>query len=1049
MQKKIMIFLSVIFVMLTTVAYSALSTSLSITSEVKIRPISDIRVDGIVLSGSTLNGAEIKYESEYNVDKITSGFVLPNSNSSITYKVTIANNGDFDQTIYNMTTTSNDNGLITTIKYANGTIFNFKDVIEKKSTLDLYVTYTTTNPSTSTINVTNVFDFRKVYYITYQENGGSSVTDQIKYEGEDLTLNLVNNVLEEPVKEGYTFSGWTDEQNGTRIKYRKGDKLTVDLNEYPIYTLYAIYTTDIYTITFDPNNGEEVITKRIEYNTSYGELPTVSKTGYTFDGWYTSNDVKVTPETLAKKSETITAHWIANTYTITLNKNGATNNPTASVEVTYDAADINPEEIVVPQKEYTVSGFELSNSRKSNGATVSSNENLTTSYSFNGWYTLQNGGDLMLDNTNKPVLTPSINEYTDEESNWIHDEDITLFARFSGSGNITLPTIEKTGYTCGWTANENGTTIQHTSGETITPITDVALYGVCEPISYTIEYTLNGGSATNPTSYTKESSAITLNNPKKTGYLFDGWTGSNGNTPSKNVTIPTGSTGNRSYTANWTYVGNDPESVIKILNTEGEGISTTDHENELRFIGSNPDNYVRFNNQIWRIIGVFDGRLKLVQSPIGSYSFDTSAVDVNKGYGVNQWGESTLTDGTDYDGADLMKLLNPGYESNQDLRCIAGSTLDSTNSIVNCGDNSASNYDTVSVNNSLYWNAGSGKCYTYGNYNTANCDFTNTGLSDTASKNMIDNATWYLGSLDTPSANIWDGRVTASLLYSWERSSSTGKQCSNATHCSDTVNRTTRWTGKVGLIYPSDYAYATSGGSTHDRDACLSYTVGYVSDSSIPNWQNTYTDCKNNDWLLNTGVWTWTLSPRAISSDSNSVFYVHSTGYVISTDAFFAGSVRPVVYLKSGVTITSGDGTQSKPFVLTDPTSDTYSVKLDNRNATTTGTTSIYEKYNTGYYLNSEATTQITTSSNGITIPTKKGYAFGGYYTGKNGTGTKVIDSSGKLSSQVSATIFTDNSGVLYAKWTRVMAENIEHINSTLGCSNVQCMIDKLYEMLN
>ncbi|MBQ9181574.1 MAG: hypothetical protein IJ134_02970 [Bacilli bacterium] len=359
-----------------------------------------------------------------------------------------------------------------------------------------------------------------------------------------------------------------------------------------------------------------------------------------------------------------------------------------------------------------------------------------------------------------------------------------------------------------------------------------------------------------------------------------------------------------------------PESYIKALNTEGEGISTTDHENELRFIGSNPDNYVRFNDQVWRIIGVFDGRLKLVQSPIGNYSFDTSAVDVNRGYGVNQWGESTLTDGTDYDGADLMKLLNPGYEENEDLRCIAGSTLDSANSIVNCGDNSASNYDTIEVNNSLYWNAESGKCYTYGNYNTANCDFTNTGLSDTASKNMIDNATWYLGSLDTPSANIWDGRITASLLYSWERSSSTGKQCSNATHCSDTVNRTTRWTGKVGLIYPSDYAYATSGGSTHDRDACLSYTVGYVSDSSIPNWQNTYTDCKNNDWLLNTSMWTWTLSPRATSSYSYIVFIVRSTGYVTGDHALDAGSVRPVVYLKSGVTITSGDGTQSKPFVL-------------------------------------------------------------------------------------------------------------------------------------
>ena len=353
-----------------------------------------------------------------------------------------------------------------------------------------------------------------------------------------------------------------------------------------------------------------------------------------------------------------------------------------------------------------------------------------------------------------------------------------------------------------------------------------------------------------------------------------------------------------------------PESYIKSLNTEGVGIATTDHENELRFIGSNPNNYVKFNNQTWRIIGIFDGRLKLIQNPIGNYSYDTSKETVNRGHGVNAWEE-----------ADLMKLLNPGYDDNSDLKCNTNTSYVSNNgdgyAIVNCGDNSASNYTTEEVNNSLYWNAGSGKCYIYGNYQASNCDFTNTGLSDTTSKNMIDNAEWYLGSLDTPSANIWDGRVTASLLYNWERSNNSGKQCTqNNYYCSDTVNRATRWTGKVGLLYPSDYAYATSGGNTHDRDACLSYTVGYVSSSSIPNWENTYTDCKNNDWLLNTSMWTWTLSPRATSSNSHYVFYVYSPGYVSNNNAFYAGSVRPVVYLKSSVTITSGDGTQSKPFTL-------------------------------------------------------------------------------------------------------------------------------------
>lgn len=71
-------------------------------------------------------------------------------------------------------------------------------------------------------------------------------------------------------------------------------------------------------------------------------------------------------------------------------------------------------------------------------------------------------------------------------------------------------------------------------------------------ISYTISYTLNGGSVSgNPTNYKPDDLPITLKNPTRNGYAFIGWTGSNGNTPQKTVTIAKGSTGNKSYTANW------------------------------------------------------------------------------------------------------------------------------------------------------------------------------------------------------------------------------------------------------------------------------------------------------------------------------------------------------------------------------------------------------------------------------------------------------------------------------------------------------------------
>ena len=88
------------------------------------------------------------------------------------------------------------------------------------------------------------------------------------------------------------------------------------------------------------------------------------------------------------------------------------------------------------------------------------------------------------------------------------------------------------------------------------------------PVNYTISYTLNGGGeTTNPTSYTIESTAITLNNPTRNGYTFAGWTGSNGETPEQSVTIAHGSTGNKTYTANWirkyTITWKDGSVVIK------------------------------------------------------------------------------------------------------------------------------------------------------------------------------------------------------------------------------------------------------------------------------------------------------------------------------------------------------------------------------------------------------------------------------------------------------------------------------------------------------
>ena len=91
-----------------------------------------------------------------------------------------------------------------------------------------------------------------------------------------------------------------------------------------------------------------------------------------------------------------------------------------------------------------------------------------------------------------------------------------------------------------------------TNNTTHTINTDTTFASSSTIITYTISYTLNSGSATNPTSYNVTTANFTLNNPTRSGYTFLGWSGTGlTGTTNKTVTITKGSTGNRSYTANW------------------------------------------------------------------------------------------------------------------------------------------------------------------------------------------------------------------------------------------------------------------------------------------------------------------------------------------------------------------------------------------------------------------------------------------------------------------------------------------------------------------
>jgi len=106
----------------------------------------------------------------------------------------------------------------------------------------------------------------------------------------------------------------------------------------------------------------------------------------------------------------------------------------------------------------------------------------------------------------------------------------------------------------GWDTAADGSGTAYDEGGTFTFTADTTLFAQWLPVPYSITYDLDGGSVSpaNPVSYTVESGSITLHNPQRSGFSFTGWSGTDIDGTSMSVTIPAGSSGNRSFTANWT-----------------------------------------------------------------------------------------------------------------------------------------------------------------------------------------------------------------------------------------------------------------------------------------------------------------------------------------------------------------------------------------------------------------------------------------------------------------------------------------------------------------
>ena len=261
------------------------------------------------------------------------------------------------------------------------------------------------------------------------------------------------------------------------------------------------------------------------------------------------------------------------------------------------------------------------------------------------------------------------------------------------------------------------------------------------------------------------------------------------------------------------------EYITSLLSSNPSTMNDYDPDGNVRYMGADPNNYVRFNNELWRIIGVFD-----VASTDGGPTEKRIKIIRNESLGQMAWDSASTNNWTS---ASLQTYLNGEYYN----------SLDST---------------SQSLIGDTYWNLGGTASYT------------------SASNGL------------------------ASHFYGYERGTTVYS------------GRPTGWVGKIGLMYPSDYGYATSGGTTTGRASCLA--------KEMYNWDS-YSDCKNNDYLYNSSSYEWTLTP--LSSDSLSVFIVGTFRSLASINADFSGnSASPVLHLNSTVKITGGEGTSSSPYTL-------------------------------------------------------------------------------------------------------------------------------------
>ena len=443
-----------------------------------------------------------------------------------------------------------------------------------------------TYPITVTENITLYSKYEiNSYKVSYYNEGKKYIEDQQINYGENALKPNTN-----PSKIGYTFKYWSLKENGE--EYEFSTKITKDI------ALYAVYEINKYTVTYI-NEGTEYHKETALYGSVITSIQDPTKEGYTFTGWYTKDNEKVTYPITVTKNITLYSKYEINTYTVSFYHNNE--KYVENQKVNYGESAVKPS--IDPTKEdYNFSGWVIkgTNNKYDFTSTVTKDIELESSftakptytvtykigneviltenvieghkvtskeapykkgYLFDKWYsdeglTIENNFDEKI--MNNKTIYGKYNEnkhtvtYINEGTTYYTEE---VLDSFTATGPSTNP--EKEGYTFKYFSKDKKVAFDYNSEIT----EDTTLYAVYEINKYTVTY-INEGSEYHKEELTYKSKHEKIEDPFKTGYTFTGWYNENEEKVEYPITVTKDITLHSKYEINkYTVTFNDEDRI--------------------------------------------------------------------------------------------------------------------------------------------------------------------------------------------------------------------------------------------------------------------------------------------------------------------------------------------------------------------------------------------------------------------------------------------------------------------------------------------------------